>query len=42
LLARSSTIRRIEAPPAIGVLDRAVRSPETAGNLLFACERGLM
>ena len=27
---------------AIGVLERAVRHPEAAGNLLFACERGLV
>jgi tetratricopeptide (TPR) repeat protein len=27
---------------AIGVLDRAVRNPEAAGNLLFACQRGLV
>jgi tetratricopeptide (TPR) repeat protein len=27
---------------AIGVLERAVRNPEAAGNLLFACERGLV
>ena len=27
---------------AIGVLDRAVRNPEAAGMLLFACERGLV
>jgi tetratricopeptide (TPR) repeat protein len=27
---------------AIGVLERAVRNPEPAGNLLFACERGLI
>ena len=27
---------------AVGVLDRAVRNPDAAGNLLFACERGLV
>ena len=27
---------------AIAVLERAVRNPEAAGNLLFACERGLL
>jgi tetratricopeptide (TPR) repeat protein len=27
---------------AIGVLEQAVRNPEAAGNLLFACERGLL
>src|SRR5437879_2501526 len=31
---------RIEA--AIVILERAVRNPEAAGNLLFACERGLV
>jgi tetratricopeptide (TPR) repeat protein len=31
---------RVEA--AIGVLEQAVRNPEAAGNLLFACERGLI
>jgi tetratricopeptide (TPR) repeat protein len=27
---------------AIGALEQAVRSPEAAGNLLFACQRGLI
>jgi tetratricopeptide (TPR) repeat protein len=27
---------------AIGVLERAVRNPQPAGNLLFACQRGLI